>query len=129
MTSMARARQPMGQVIDKNVIEELLSLREDGDPELLVDLIREFLEHGPDHVEVVLRGLDDQDFPQVERAALALKGAAGNLGVLKLHGTCERLRSASKQHELDELRQLAPALMQNFEEAFEALEQLLEVYG
>ena len=119
----------MGQVIDKKVVEELLSLGENGDPELLVQLIREFLEHGPDHVEVVLRGLEEQDFDQVERAALALKGAAGNLGVLKLHSTCERLRSASKQHELDELTHLGPALRRSFEEAFEALEQLLEVYG
>jgi HPt (histidine-containing phosphotransfer) domain-containing protein len=119
----------MGQVIDNNVVEELLALGEDGDAELLVDLIREFLEHGPDQVEAVLQGLEDQDFSQVERAALALKGSAGNLGVLKLHGTCERLHSASKQHELDELRQLVPAVKRNFEEAFEALEQLLEVYG
>ena len=119
----------MSEVIDKNVIEELLSLRKDGEPDLLVDLIRAFLEHGPDQVEVVLRGLEDQDFAQVERGALTLKGVAGNLGVLKLHGTCERMHSASRQHELDELRQLAPALRRNFEEAFKTLEQLLEVYG
>ena len=37
----------MSQVLDMSVIEELLALSGDGDPELLLDLISIFLDDGP----------------------------------------------------------------------------------
>ena len=119
----------MSDAIDENVLEELLALGPNGDPELLVDLILAFLEHGPDQVETILQGLEDQDFPRMAQGALTLMGVAGNLGALTLLATCERLQAASRQHNLEEAVQLGDVLTENFEEAFEALERLLEVYG
>ena len=50
----------MSEVINMEVVDELLSLSEDGDPELLVDLIQMYLEDGPRKLEEIV---DDQIWP------------------------------------------------------------------
>ncbi len=119
----------MSQVIDKQTVEELLTLGQDGDTSLLVDLIRSFHEQGPDQVEMVLEGLETQDLRQVEQGALTLRSIAGNLGAFDLLDTCERLLAVSRRHEWDEVGVAALLLRHHFEDAFEALEKLLELYG
>ena len=105
----------MGQVIDKQTVQELLTLGQDGDTSLLVDLIRSFREQGPDQVEMVLEGLETQDLSQVEQGALTLRSIAGNLGAFDLLDTCERLLAVSRRHELDEVGTAALLLRQRFE--------------
>lgn len=119
----------MSHFIDKQIVEELLTLGQDGDTSLLVDLIRSFHEHGPDQVEMILQGLETQDLSQVEQGALTLRSMAGNLGAFDLLGTCERLLTVSRRHEWDEVRELGLLLRQRFEDTFEALEKLHELYG
>jgi HPt (histidine-containing phosphotransfer) domain-containing protein len=119
----------MSQVIDKQIVEELLTLGQDGDSSLLLDLIRSFREQGPDQVEKVLKGLETQDLSLVEQGALSLRSMAGNLGAFELLGTCARLLAVSRRHEWDEVRELGLLLRERFVCAFEALEKLLERYG
>ncbi len=66
----------MEQVLDMSVVEELLSFSDDGDPELLLDLIQMFLDDGPSKVAAVMEGLAAGDFEKMERAAHSLKGQA-----------------------------------------------------
>jgi HPt (histidine-containing phosphotransfer) domain-containing protein len=120
---------PMEQVLDMTVVDELLSLSDDGDPELLLDLIRLFLEDGPAKVDALARGLANKDFEMMERAAHSLKGSAGNLGARLLQHTCERMMLASRQHQLDETRQLAGRIAAAFAEAKSALHLLQKRYS
>lgn len=119
----------MSQVIDMEVVEELLSLSGDGDPELLVDLIQMYLEDGPTKLTEIERGLAEQDYERVERAAHSLKGAAGNLGAIAVQQDCEVLQQASRQHQLDVVHQGYSALDSHFREAETALRDLLERYS
>ena len=116
----------MRQVIDRRIVEELLADGRDGG---LPVLIRSFGEDGPDHVESVLQGLEDQDLVRVQRAALSLRGVAGNLGAQGLLQVCERLHAASRRYEWQEVRELTGELKARFEEAFQALERLIGPYG
>ena len=118
----------MDPVLDMSVVEELLSFADDGDPELLVDLIRMFLDDGPAKVAAVTAGLAAGDFDRVERAAHSLKGSSGNLGARLLQHACEQMQVATRYHRLDESRRLAPLLEQRFTEAETALRKLLEDY-
>jgi HPt (histidine-containing phosphotransfer) domain-containing protein len=111
------------------VVNELLSLSDDGDPELLLDLIRLFLEDGPSKVAAISEGLQATDFDKMERAAHALKGSAGNLGARLLQGTCEKMQSATRQKQLDDMRELTAQLQQNFVEVKKALEELRRQYS
>jgi HPt (histidine-containing phosphotransfer) domain-containing protein len=117
------------QVLDMQIVDELLSLTDDGDPELLLDLINLFLGDGPAKIQSVLQGLAGQDLDQVERAAHSLKGSAGNLGARLLQNTCEQLQLAARGSRLAEVRQLAPALETQFRDARAALEALRNRYS
>ena len=119
----------MDQVLDMSVVEELLSFSDDGDPELLLDLIQMFLEDGPEKVRAVNEGLLAGDFEKMERAAHSLKGSSGNLGARLLQDTCEHLQLATRGRKLDESRSLTSQLEQRFQEAEVALRQLHDTYN
>lgn len=118
----------MEQVLDMSVVEELLSFTDDGDPELLLDLIQMFLDDGPEKVRAVQQGLQAGDFDKMERAAHSLKGSSGNLGAHLLQDTCEKIQIATRQKRLDETRSLAAELVTKFAEAESALRQLHDTY-
>ncbi len=118
----------MDQVLDMSVVEELLSFSDDGDPELLMDLIQMFLEDGPSKVASVTEGLAAGDLEKAERAAHSLKGSSGNLGAKLLQNACEEMQLATRYHKLDESRRLGPLLSQRFTEAEAALRKLLASY-
>ncbi len=118
----------MHPVLDMSVVEELLSFADDGDPELLMDLIQMFLEDGPAKVAAVTSGLAAGDFDQAERAAHSLKGSSGNLGARLLQEVCEELQQSTRQHQLEVSQRLAPQLQAKFAEAEVALRNLLATY-
>ena len=118
----------MDQILDMSVVEELLSFSDDGDPELLLDLIQMFLDDGPEKVRSVHEGLVAGDFDKMERAAHSLKGSSGNLGAHLLQDTCEKIQVATRRRQLEESRQLAAELDAKFAEAELALRQLHETY-
>ncbi len=116
-------------VLDMAVVEELLSLSDDGDPELLLDLIGLFLADGPAKVQSVTEGLAAGDLERMERAAHSLKGSAGNLGARLLQDTCDRMQNATRAHQMDAARELTPLLASQFEQARQALEGLRQRYS
>lgn len=118
----------MEQVLDMSVVDELLSFSDDGDPELLLDLIQIFLDDGPAKVAAVTEGLQVGDFDKMERAAHSLKGSSGNLGARLLQDTCEQMMLATRNHQLEESRQLTAQLAQRFGEAEAALRRLYQTY-
>lgn len=118
----------MEQVLDMSVVEELLSFADDGDPELIMDLIQMFLDDGPSKVAAMTEGLAAGDLEKAERAAHSLKGSSGNLGARLLQNACEEMQLATRYHKLDESRRLVPLLHRRFEEAEAALRKLLATY-
>ncbi|MFK7738977.1 MAG: Hpt domain-containing protein [Planctomycetota bacterium] len=118
----------MENVLDQSVLDELLSFADDGDPELLLDLIQMFLEDGPSKVEAVRQGVATGDFDMAERAAHSLKGSSGNLGAHLVQDVCEQLQVAARNQELDRTRELAPQLDSTYEAAEAALKQVLTQY-
>ncbi|HEX5050865.1 MAG TPA: Hpt domain-containing protein [Planctomycetota bacterium] len=116
----------MDQILDMSVVEELLSFSDDGDPELLLDLIQMFLDDGPCKVQAVSEGLAAGDFDKMERAAHSLKGSSGNLGARLLQETCEQMQIATRNKKLEDSRRLATELVANFNQAEIALRKLLD---
>lgn len=117
------------QIIDNSVVEELISLGEDGDPELLLDLIEMFAADAPSKVQAVHDGLANQDLETIERAAHSLKGSSGNLGATKLQIACDRMQTASRNHAIDEVRALVDELTNEFELAMAALRDVQAQYS
>ena len=118
----------MSTAINMEIVEELLSLSEDGDPELLVDLIQIYLDDGPTKLHEITEGLDTQDYDRVERAAHSLKGTSGNLGARLLQDSCEAMQQASRNKEGEAVRELTPQIVTNYADAEVALQNLLSTY-
>jgi HPt (histidine-containing phosphotransfer) domain-containing protein len=118
----------MDTVLDMSVVEELLSFADDGDPELVLDLIQMFLDDGPTKVRAVVEGVQTGDFDRAERAAHSLKGSSGNLGAKVLSHICELLQVASRLKRPTEAQMLVPQLQTNYDAAEAALRSLQAKY-
>lgn len=118
----------MSEAINMDVVEELLSLSDQGDPELLVDLIQMYLDDGPNKLHEITEGLEQGDYDRVEKAAHSLKGSAGNLGAILVQGDCETLQMASRDGQVDTIRQGVTDLQTHYAEAEVELQKLLQKY-
>ena len=118
----------MSEAINMDIVEELLSLSDQGDPELLIDLIQMYLQDSPNKLAEINAGLEAQDYERVERAAHSLKGSAGNLGAVLVQRDCDQLQQASRRHELDAIRTGVSDLALHFDDAKRALQALLDKY-
>jgi HPt (histidine-containing phosphotransfer) domain-containing protein len=118
----------MDPVLDMSVVEELISFADDGDPELVLDLIQMFLDDGPTKVQAVVQGVADGDLERAERAAHSLKGSSGNLGAKLLSQVCEEVQNATRNHQVADSQRLAPALKQAYEAAEVELRRVLAEY-
>ena len=115
----------MDPVLDMSVVEELMSFADDGDPELVLDLIQMFLDDGPGKVTAVVQGVASGDFERAERAAHSLKGSSGNLGARLLSAVCEEVQNATRNHQVADSQRLAPELKRHYEAAEVELRRLL----
>ena len=108
-------------VLDKNVVEELLALTGDGDPELLADLIGVFLENAPDKLKTIQSSLAHGDYETLSKAAESLKSSAGNLGAQLVHFDCDGLEGANAD-------QVVPTLKKHLADTVSALTDLRDEY-
>lgn len=118
----------MTATLNMAVIDELLALSEDGDPELLVDLIQMYLDDSPAKMDSILRGIEVRDWERVERAAHALKGSAGNLGAIHVQMECDRIQNACRAHQTAGVPDQAKSLQLLLRDANAALRELLSRY-
>ena len=76
-------------------------LRRFGGGKLLVEMIRLFLESGPQRVAAMHTGLAQGDSESVERALHSLKSSAAQLGALRLQRLAERGERLAKAGTLE----------------------------
>lgn len=115
----------MNNSLNMDVVVELASLGEDGDPGFIADLVDMFLEDAPCKIHGVLSALANQDFAEIKRHAHALKGVAGTLGAIVVESDCESLLVGSSQKHLGLCQKAATALQEHFAEAAQALRGFL----
>lgn len=118
----------MSSVLDMSVVQELLDLTGDGDPELLLDLVQMFLEDSPERIKTIQQSTQSGDMEAMSQAAHSLKGSAGNLGLSVLQETCDQLQVLGHKKAADEVQALMPAMETQFSDALEALRELQAKY-
>jgi HPt (histidine-containing phosphotransfer) domain-containing protein len=78
-------------VLDQNALEALRSLQDDGDDDLLGELIDLFLQDTPARLASIRKAIACQDWAALMAAAHSLKGSCGSLGALHMADLCGRL--------------------------------------
>jgi hypothetical protein len=118
MSSPPDASDPL----DRTQIEFLVSLDE-GQGELLAEVVSEFLIVSEKCSTELVRLLGEGDCPAVERTAHTLKGASANVGATGLADACSRLESSAHQGQLSD----AAEHMERFGEELERVRAALEI--
>ena len=84
----------MTRAVTAAVDRDLLMERLGGDEELLIDVVRIFLDDCPVRLAAIKAAVDSRDAERIRTTAHALKGAAANLsaqGLFEAAGMLERL--------------------------------------
>ncbi|MGH7786444.1 MAG: Hpt domain-containing protein [Candidatus Binatia bacterium] len=78
-------------VLDQTALEALRDLNDEGEDDLLVELIDLFLEDAPTRMNGMRDAIAKQDWPAVASWAHSLKGSCGSLGAMPMAEQCNRL--------------------------------------
>ena len=77
------------EAIDQTVLAALAEAQEEGEPDLIVELIDLYLEDAPQWVEAIRAAVAQADAASIKRAAHTLKGSSGSVGVCQVAEICK----------------------------------------
>jgi len=103
------------EAIDQTVLAALAEAQEEGEPDLIVELIDLYLEDAPQWVEAIRAAVAQADAASIKRAAHTLKGSSGSVGVCQVAEICKLF----EQTDFDSLPARGETLMQLLDREFE----------
>ena len=103
------------EAIDQTVLAALAEAQEEGEPDLIVELIDLYLEDTPQRVEAIRAAVAQADAASIKRAAHTLKGSSGSVGVCQVAEICKLF----EQTDFDSLPARGETLMQLLDREFE----------
>jgi HPt (histidine-containing phosphotransfer) domain-containing protein len=119
----AQPTRPAGariDAVDMAVLASFEELQEDGEPDLILELIDLYLQSAPLLITAIQSAMTDADELSLKRAAHSLKGSSGTLGARPLAAICEELERLA-----DACCPEAKALVSQLEEEFVRAHQAL----
>jgi HPt (histidine-containing phosphotransfer) domain-containing protein len=85
-------------ILDRAAISRLDRL---GGADFVRQMVELYLQHGPERIRALEKGVRDGDAAQIERAAHSLKSSAGNFGAVRLELAALWLESTSCEGTVD----------------------------
>lgn len=107
--------------VDRDVLENLRALQEEGERDFLSDLIDLFLLHSPSLIATMRDSLLKKEAEALRRAAHTLKGSSANMGAHRMSAICQQLEDKGKSGLLDETEAIFLQLQAEFDDVREAL--------
>ncbi|CAM3665863.1 Hpt domain-containing protein [Parendozoicomonas haliclonae] len=86
--------------VDFSVLDEFKELMGDEGEDEVRDLVALYLEDGPVQLEAMRSSLSSGDVETLKRAAHSFKSSCGNIGAIRLQGTCSELEQKAASGEL-----------------------------
>jgi len=109
-------------LLDRSVLEGLRELQEEGEPDILNELIELFLDDVPPQLVVLREAVVGGNADSVERVAHTLKGSCGNMGAIRMAKVCEQLQEVGASEDLMK----APTLLDQLEAEFDRVRTAFE---
>ncbi len=105
------------KVLDPSILESYRLLQEEGEPDLITELVDAFLADLEERIRVIRQAIARGDPAALRSAAHALKGSAGTVGATGLALRCGELEAAGREGRLEgadrllkELTELIPGV-------------------
>jgi two-component system, sensor histidine kinase and response regulator len=108
--------------LDREVLADLRELQDEGDPDVLKELMDLFLADVPLQLVVLQRAVEAGDVLSAERITHTLKGSCGNMGARSMEALCTELEERVRSEGLS----AAPGLISRLGEEFERTRVALE---
>ena len=115
------ASQP---VLDPTVIETLRQLTVPGEPDVLAEVLKLFLEEAPTRIAKLRNAWETRDIQSVQRLAHSLKGSAGNIGATTLFEICKQLDSSGRPGVVVDTGSLIDALTTEYRKVEEEIHRI-----
>ena len=104
-----------GPVLDPAVLSSLRQLTPPGEPDVLTEVLKLFLEEVPPRIVRLRNAWQSGNIQEVQRAAHSLKGSAGNIGARRLHAVCRELDDKGRSGDMAALPRLVAAVTAEFD--------------
>jgi signal transduction histidine kinase/CheY-like chemotaxis protein len=108
--------------VNYSMLESLRELQEEGEPDILAELIGLFIADAPNQLKTLKEAAERGDASFIERTAHTLKGSCGSLGAVRMAAICAELEVIGRSGDLS----LAPTLISQLEEEFGRVRAALE---
>jgi two-component system sensor histidine kinase/response regulator len=108
--------------LDQIMLARLRDLQEEGEPDILNELIELFLSDVPLQLAALREVVDAGGAHSVGRIAHTLRGSSGSMGATRMTTICSELEDVGASGDLSR----APELLERLEEEFERLRMALE---
>ncbi len=101
--------------VDPAALNELKAFQDEGDDDIVAELIGIFLDDCPGRLESIRHGVENDDAAEIASAAHALKSSSAQLGALRMSAICQMLESDGKAGKTDNAAELSSELLDEFE--------------
>ncbi len=114
--------------LDSKILDSIRSVKKNGKPELLLDLIRTYLDSTP----VLLKKLQDavtgNDTEAIHETAHPFKSASGNLGALHLAELCREMEIIGQNRDIEKAGDVLSRIEKEYEKVINAMNAELEKF-
>jgi CheY-like chemotaxis protein/HPt (histidine-containing phosphotransfer) domain-containing protein len=101
-----RSHAKAGDVLDRQVLEQLSKVRTNGKPELLARVINLYLAESPKLVQKLKQAAGASDARAIARSAHSLKSSSANVGAKVLSGYCADIEASARRADTEEARKI-----------------------
>lgn len=115
---MQNSNEPL---LDPKALENLRSLRMDGEPDPLPDLFQLFFTDTAKRIAQIHGAIKTSSAADLEAAAHSLKGSASNLGAHTIAATCHCIMQHARKNDFAPMTQLAKSIETDFAKVKDAL--------
>ena len=113
------------QVLDRAVMATLRQLTTPGEPDVLTEVLRLFLQEVPPRMDRLRIAYAAGNIEEVYRAAHSLKGSAGNIGAQRFMGVCRQLDEMGRAGDLAEAAPLVNALALEYQTVAAEIDRII----
>ena len=114
------------EVLDLAVLAALRRLTMPGQPDVLAEVLRLFVQEVPPRMDRLRNACAAGNIQEVYRAAHSLKGSAGNIGAQRLLAVCRQLDEMARLGDLTEAPPLVAALGLEYQRVAAEIERILK---
>lgn len=113
-------------VIDLNILNKLEALQDDGEPDIVVDLIQSFLNQTPSRISNIATALVTQDYEIAYDEAHTIKSSARTMGATQMGEYCQKLEDLRDENTPEKIQPYFEKIQSEFKKVSDELLKISE---